>query len=287
MVSASRSPKRIVKLIISSVFWSCMCLWRLLRRLTGKEIPASCVILYYHSIRAEHRERFASQMDKLVELTKPIKIDPVPPLSPGLMYSAVTFDDAFENIFDNALPELFKRNIPATVFVPVDLLGQQATWWPIGARERQERISTAERLRQLPSDLATVGSHTLTHPELPMLETTEAEREICQSKTKLEDVLKRKINIFSFPHGAFDGDLVRLCHNAGYERAFTTVPLMAFREPAEFVTGRVGVEPTDWGLEFHLKLMGAYRWLPYAFSIKRLILHSVAFVQKRGNCGHG
>jgi peptidoglycan/xylan/chitin deacetylase (PgdA/CDA1 family) len=142
----------------------------------------------------------------------------------------------------------------------------------MGARERQEKISTAERLKQLPADLITIGSHTLTHPKLPTLGAAEAERELSLSKAQLEDMLKRKVSIFSFPYGAFDKKLVGLCQNVGYERVFTTLPLLAFREPAEFVTGRVGVEPTDWGCEFYLKLVGAYRWLPYAFSIKRLIL---------------
>jgi peptidoglycan/xylan/chitin deacetylase (PgdA/CDA1 family) len=240
-------------------------------RLFGREVSGSCVVLYYHSIPAEYRQLFAGQMDKLARLTKPINVDAVPPLNPGLKYSAVTFDDSFENIFDNALPELSKRNIPATVFVPADLLGQTAAWWPIGARERQEKISTAERLAQLPAEMTTIGSHTLTHPKLPTLGAAEAERELRLSKAHLEEMLKRPIKIFSFPYGAFDKNLVSLCENAGYERVFTTLPLLAFRTPSEFVTGRVGVEPTDWNLEFYLKLMGAYRWLPYAFSIKRLI----------------
>lgn len=272
MKSALRSLKRIVKLAVSALFWCIEESWRSVTSFFGKELSGSCVILYYHSVPAEYRQRFARQMEKLAKLTKPIKVDACPVLSAGLKYSAVTFDDSFENIFDNALPELFKRNIPATVFVPADLLGERAGWWPIGARERQEKISTAEKLKQLPADLTTIGSHTLTHPKLPTLGTAEAELEIRLSKANLENMLKRQIKIFSFPYGAFDSNLVSLCQNAGYERVFTTLPLMAFREPSEFVTGRVGVEPTDWSLEFYLKLMGAYRWLPYAFSIKRAIL---------------
>ncbi len=39
--------------------------------------------------------------------------------------------------------------------------------------------------------------------------------------------------------------------------------------------GRVRVDPTDWPLEFHLKLMGAYRWLPMAIALKRRLLATV------------
>ncbi len=271
MACAVRSAKRIVKLAISALFWGGACVARFMRRLSGKEAPASCVILYYHSVPAEHRQRFARQMDKLARLTKPIKIDTTPVLSPGVKYSAVTFDDSFDNIFDNALPELFKRDIPATIFVAPDLLGQRAEWWPNGAPEQQEKISTAEKLRRLPPALTTIGSHTLSHPKLPLLETAEAERELSGSKARLEEMFKQEVKIFSFPYGAFNSKLVSLCKTAGYTRVFTTLPVMAFQEPAEFVTGRVGVEPTDWPLEFHLKLVGAYQWLPYAFSIKRFL----------------
>jgi len=36
--------------------------------------------------------------------------------------------------------------------------------------------------------------------------------------------------------------------------------------------GRVRVDPTDSPIEFRLKLLGAYRWLPLAFSWKRRLL---------------
>jgi peptidoglycan/xylan/chitin deacetylase (PgdA/CDA1 family) len=272
MADTLRFSKRIVKLVISVSFWWWMCLSRFVLRLFGREVPASCVILYYHSVPAEHQQWFAWQMDTLARVTLPISIDDSPLLMSGYRYSAVTFDDAFENIFDSALPELLKRSIPAAIFVPVDLLGQRAEWWPVGTRERQERICTAERLKELPSNGVIIGSHTLTHPRLPMLTTCEAKRELATSKEKLEHLVNRKIRTFSFPYGAFDGTLVSLCQNAGYERVFTTLPVMAFREPSELVIGRVGVEPTDWAIEFYLKLVGAYQWLPYAFAIKRGLL---------------
>src|SRR5207245_1160814 len=83
--------------------------------------------------------------------------------------------------------------------------------------------------------------------------------------------------LFSFPHGSFNAKLVEWCREAGYERVFTILPTLAFSDPREFVTGRVSVEPTDWPLEFRLKLLGAYRWLPFGFGLKRKIL-SMPFV---------
>jgi peptidoglycan/xylan/chitin deacetylase (PgdA/CDA1 family) len=107
-----------------------------------------------------------------------------------------------------------------------------------------------------------------------MVDEERAWREIHESRARLEGLLDREVKLFSFPYGAFNERLVGLCREAGYERVFTTLPYSALSEPDEFVTGRVWAEPTDWPLEFRLKLLGAYAWLPKAFSLKRRLLTS-------------
>ena len=126
-----------------------------------------------------------------------------------------------------------------------------------------------EQLRHLSSDLVTVGSHTLTHPNLCQVDTAQARGEICDSRTELQRILNIDVSLFSFPYGAFNSTLIQVCRDAGYERVFTTLPFLAFGGPKEFVSGRVTVEPTDWPIEFRLKILGAYRWLPLAFALKR------------------
>ena len=82
-------------------------------------------------------------------------------------------------------------------------------------------------------------------------------------------MLGREFDLFAFPYGGFNQDLIKICREAGYKRIFTTLPYPAELGPGEFVSGRVSVEPTDWPIEFSLKLDGAYRWLPIAFAAKR------------------
>jgi peptidoglycan/xylan/chitin deacetylase (PgdA/CDA1 family) len=256
--------KRLVKLLISlGVFcFSYMC--DTLRRLMGKPVPARCVILYYHAIPSGQRELFARQMDTLVRWAKPIPADSRLVLRPAERYAAVTFDDAYESVLVVALPELRKRKIPATVFVITGALGRSMGW-----EGYPEKVMTLDQLNQLPIDLITIGSHTVTHPNLSLVSEDEARTELCESRKKLEELLHRKIALFSFPYGAFETKMVEWCREAGYERIFTTLPHLAFSNPQEFVTGRVPVEPDDRLLEFNLKLFGAYRWLPWAFSLKR------------------
>jgi peptidoglycan/xylan/chitin deacetylase (PgdA/CDA1 family) len=153
------------------------------------------------------------------------------------------------------------------VFIIANAVGKA-----FGPPGRSENAMSVEQIRALPQDLVTIGSHTSSHPYLPKLGEDDARREISRSRAQIEEMLNRKVTLFSFPFGGFNEKLVQLCRDAGYQRVFTTLPRLALEHPDEFVAGRVRVDPTDWTWEFHLKLSGAYRWLPFAFVLKRRIL---------------
>lgn len=209
-------------------------------------------------------------MDTLIRWATPIATNHRQPLSPGENYAAVTFDDGFECVIQNAVPELIQRRIPATLFVVSDLLGEAANWTTLNEDHiLGEKIVTAEELRELPPDLITVGSHTMTHPWLPSLSHAEAKSELSGSREKLRNLLNRDVSVFSFPYGALTEQLVMLCREVGYERVFTIKPKLAFANHQEFVAGRIAVNPTDWNLEFNLKLLGAYRWLVWFLEWKK------------------
>ena len=267
------TAKRLASLLISLGFLAIVWLWNLVLRCGGRKDRGTCVILYYHEVRSEYRAHFARQMDILLRYAIPTRADHRVPLSPGARYAAVTFDDGYLNVIENALPELESRKIPSTLFIVTEALGKSPPWLrdsPSSANA--EKVMSTDQLRRLPSDLVTVGSHTMTHPELPCLNEEDARRELSESRAKLEKILNKEVKLFSFPHGAFNAKLVEWCREAGYERVFTILPVLALSDPREFVTGRASVEPTDWPLEFCLKLLGAYRWLPLAFTLKRKIL---------------
>jgi peptidoglycan/xylan/chitin deacetylase (PgdA/CDA1 family) len=264
---------RILKFGISLGVYAASKFGGFLNRLAGQPTRSSCVVVYYHSVDATERTRFAKQLDQLLSYAKPIAANEAAKLPPGTSRVAVTFDDGFKNFYECALPELVKRGIPATMFVITGVIGK--TFGPQGYALE---VMSLEQLRALPENLITIGSHTMTHPLLPSINLDEAKREIILSRAKLEEQLQRRIVLFSFPYGGFNQALVEICHEAGYQRVFTTLPYFAFKDPREFVTGRVRVDPTDWPLEFRLKLAGAYRWLPWAFELKRKVIGN-AFTQ--------
>jgi peptidoglycan/xylan/chitin deacetylase (PgdA/CDA1 family) len=271
--SVRETLRRALFLSVSTGFFLADRLGRLVCSILGKRTPATAVVLYYHSIPKDKRAAFARQMDELVRIGKPLPADFRLALAPGEHFVAVTFDDGYQNNIENAVPELVQRGIPATLFVVTGALGGTPTWQRHAeALDYREPIMSADAIGQLPLDLIRVGSHTRTHRMLTALPEDEARRELSESRRTLSEITRSDVRLFCFPYGAFDERLIAWCREAGYERVFTTMPHLAFTKTDEFVVGRVIAEPADWPLEFRLKLLGAYRWLPFAFSMKRRIL---------------
>ena len=162
------------------------------------------------------------------------------------------------------MPELQKREIPVMIFVPTGCLGMQAPW----LNECQQRteggvVLRPDEIKELDQkDIVSFGSHCVSHRPLPTLDDRESKEEICQSKIDLENILGKRVEALSFPHGAFERRHAEWARQAGYTRVFSASPEFAFAQPNEFVAGRVRVDPADWAVEFRLKLLGAYCWLP-------------------------
>jgi peptidoglycan/xylan/chitin deacetylase (PgdA/CDA1 family) len=255
---------RIAKCGISLASFVILAASKVVRTLTGVSPRGKCMVLYYHSIPREQRGQFAKQLDVILRLCKVVDATKAHDLPAGSEYAAITFDDAFENYVEEALPELKKRTMPSTMFVISDALGKG--FGPVG---HAEKVMSADQLRALPEDLVSIGSHTVSHPFMPEIASEVARGELVNSKLALERILGRGIATFSFPFGGFSSELVEICREAGYRRVFTTLPEFFTGGPDEFAVGRIRVDPTDWPIEFRLKLAGAYNWLPAAFALKR------------------
>jgi len=271
------SAKRLIKLSVSIVFFAACWAGNVIRRWTGRVASGSSVIIYYHGIRPDLRSKFAEQMDMMLRWTTPVDLSVGSRLDGAGRYVAVTFDDGFVSFLESALPELEKRKITSTLFVVAERLGCYPEWDEyIEDPSFKESIMTREQLLALPPESVVIGSHTLTHPFLTRVTPGEAKRELRDSRVVLEKMLGRKVSLFSFPHGDFNDQLVEWCRESGYEHVYTILPEASFCDSGKYVIGRVGVNLTDWRIEFLLKILGAYSWLPQAFTLKRRLLSSPA-----------
>jgi peptidoglycan-N-acetylglucosamine deacetylase len=67
-----------------------------------------------------------------------------------------------------------------------------------------------------------IGGHTITHPHLSKVPVSEADREIAQSKSYLEELLQKEVTAFCYPYGDYNDEVKGLVKKHGYKLARTT-----------------------------------------------------------------
>ena len=264
---------RFLKVLIAAIYFFLSRLYSNLCELMGSKTPRTLVVVTYHAVRPEQKDKFKRQMSVLVNMGQPTHLGIPLPASGKNNYIAVTFDDAYRSVMENALPILISKKIPATIFVPTGALGQKPTW----IKDTQhpfanETVMTSEEIQKLPSELVTIGSHTVTHKRLSSIDTSTFRQELTESKKSLESILGKEIHLISVPYGSFDISATNLFEEAGYKHVFLNIPGQSISELGSFISGRISVDPDDTFLEYRLKLSGAYQWLPWAIRFKRILL---------------
>ncbi len=134
----------------------------------------------------------------------------------------VTFDDAYEDFLDAAVPTLEKLGFSATVFVVAGMLGNENTWEHGGGPRPHLKLLGADGVREVSKRGMEIGSHTVTHPRLAGLDSETLIREVEDSRQMLGEVVNAPIEGFSYPYGAVDGPAVRAARKAGYVYAVAT-----------------------------------------------------------------
>jgi peptidoglycan/xylan/chitin deacetylase (PgdA/CDA1 family) len=258
------------KLAVSMVYYLAVVLPRSMLSVLGARLAGTIIVLQYHGVKPDQRQRFGWQMDAVRRAGRPTALGGESLGDGGERRIAVTFDDGFANIVENAWPELEAQRIPATVFVPSGELGFVPKWeMAADCADRGERIMTADELCALGIELLTVGSHTVSHTTLLGLPDEEALEELCESKRRLEVITKREVSLVAFPYGDYTERTVELAKGAGYRHGYSIEPTVARCDAGDFVCGRFRVDFDYSGVEFWLLVRGAYAWLGSLQRLKR------------------
>lgn len=261
--------KNNLKLAISTLWYAGDWLFSALAGLLGRRPEGRLIVLYYHGVAGDERDSFARQMQSLSRMATVVPAGHTGALPSGRCV-AITFDDAFRSVREYAVPELQRSSFPFTIFVPVEFVGRPLGW-KMESEGRREDVMTRDELRRL-TDLAEMGSHTLTHPRLTQLDDARLEEEVRASRSVLAELVERPVRLLAFPYGDHDGRAVAACRAAGYERVFGIDPRPVNPLGDDFVRGRISVDPNDGPFVFKLKASGAYAWMPYASALKAKIL---------------
>jgi glycosyltransferase involved in cell wall biosynthesis/peptidoglycan/xylan/chitin deacetylase (PgdA/CDA1 family) len=115
---------------------------------------------------------------------------------------AITFDDGYLDNATAAAPILKALDLPATFFVSTDMIGGDRPFPHDVRRGRvpQQHMSWDD-VRALAVQGFDIGSHTCSHADLGAVSLVEAERELGESRNRIEAELQRPVPLFSFPYG--------------------------------------------------------------------------------------
>ena len=130
----------------------------------------------------------------------------------------LTFDDGYQDLLSNACPILEKFGFTATVFLVAGQMGSLTNWAEQDGILSRPLLSWAEA-RVLAQRGFLLGSHTLSHPRLSLLDDQSAMEEIQNSKVLLQEQLDMQIDLFCYPYFDTDERIEGLVESAGYMAA--------------------------------------------------------------------
>jgi len=138
----------------------------------------------------------------------------------------VTFDDAYASVLERALPVMAALGVPGTMYVPTGYVsGDGALEWDsmrrwVGTPHQDElRCMDWDGVRKLATAGWEIGSHSVSHPDLPSLGDAELREELIGSKRRCEEELQRPCRSLAYPFSAHDRRVMEATRAAGYESA--------------------------------------------------------------------
>jgi peptidoglycan/xylan/chitin deacetylase (PgdA/CDA1 family) len=210
-------------------------------------------VLAYHAVGSPGRfgnvspARLRRDLEYLVSNFEVVDLPRV--LEPGPEKRvALTFDDAYDDFYENALPVVREFGVPVTLFVPVAFVDggrPDLAYRFVESPSDRERfndpavhsrsdvpgpgVMSWDRLRAVAAtDLVTVGNHTATHPDLARVTDPETlDEEIRAPRDRLEAELGRPVDRFCFPFGRHC-DAARRVVRETHELSVTSRPGLLF-----------------------------------------------------------
>ena len=122
---------------------------------------------------------------------------------------AITIDDAYLSVYENAWPILKKNGFTFTLFVSTDVIDQ-----------RLKNYMNWDQIRELMDHGVTIGSQTKTHPHMHRLSKEEKINEINHSNSRFINELGFKPNLFAYPYGEYDIETIEVIKESDFVAAF-------------------------------------------------------------------
>lgn len=218
---------------------------------TSENIP----ILMYHSIKYEKGNELRIPQDKFRQQMQYLKEDGFHPISLDELYSyyvfgdtlpnkpiLITFDDGYVDNYNNAYPVLKEFGFKATIFMISGYIADNS------------EFLSANELKEMDKNGIDIECHTVSHKHLNQLSYDEQKEELQVSKTKLEEILGKKIKYVAYPYGDYNQNTLDLVHQLGYKMGITTEQWKSNKSNGIYKLKRIYISD-NYSLDYYKKLI--------------------------------
>ncbi len=122
---------------------------------------------------------------------------------------AITIDDAYASVYEQAWPRLRQAGLPFTLFIATDAVDR-----------RLAGVMTWDQIRELATAGVTIGSQSASHPHMPDLTQAQNQAEIERSNQRFREELGFTPTLFAYPFGESGLEQQQLIRGAGFVAAF-------------------------------------------------------------------
>ncbi|MFC2173481.1 polysaccharide deacetylase family protein [Acidobacteriota bacterium] len=131
----------------------------------------------------------------------------------------LTFDDGTKDLYTRGWPVLSSKNIPFASFIVASKIGQLYDWnTDLGIKPKP--MLSWPQVKEMADHGVVFGSHTLTHPDLTLLNPASVIKELSESKKMIEDRIGREVSLLAYPYGRCNTMVKEIASRAGYNAAF-------------------------------------------------------------------
>lgn len=155
----------------------------------------------------------------------------------------LTFDDAYADIAQYALPVLTRCGFKGAVFVVTGHGGGTNIWDQAKGRDTLPLMSE-EQIRHWAGQGIEFGAHSRTHADLTQLSADECLKEVQGSKSDLAALLGSPVVSFAYPYGKYN-DAVRELVRGEFDLAFSAKEGMNYLRSDPHLLGRTYIGPDD------------------------------------------
>jgi len=174
----------------------------------------------------------------------------------------ITFDDGYEDNYLYAFPIIKKFGLKCTIFISTYFIENKCLFpWhnsKLGA-DKDFKMLSWEQIEEMSKYGIEFGSHTVSHPDLTILNDSDIRKELEESRVTIENHTNQSVDFLCYPFGRYNQRVIRVASELGYQGACTEIYGRNNKDTPAYELQRLNVSSTIQGsFDLRKRLIGAY-----------------------------